>query len=122
MSVKVLAMELAEDSMEDVEVEMVEDSFEGLEVADDSFEDHIMEIAEDSMEGVEGEIVEDSLEVVAFEELGDEVQSNNIEDCPFPHFDLNKFPEDDYENDSYEEKEKKQLLMTFCRIYLDRFY
>jgi hypothetical protein len=88
-------MELAENFMEGVKVEMVEDSFEGLEFADASFEDHIMEIAEDSMEGVEGEIVEDSLKVAAFEELGDEVQSNNIEDCPFSHLDLNKFPEDD---------------------------
>jgi hypothetical protein len=32
------------------------------------------------MEGVEGEIVEYSLEDAALEELGNEVQSNNIED------------------------------------------
>ncbi|WJX49342.1 hypothetical protein P8452_35791 [Trifolium repens] len=30
----------------------------------------------------------------------------------FSNIDLNKFPEDDYENDNYEEKEKKKLLNT----------
>ncbi|GAU29216.1 hypothetical protein TSUD_362060 [Trifolium subterraneum] len=57
-----------------------------------------------------------------------EVHSNVVEDSllfaaqdpidvrGFPNIDLNKFPEEDYENNSYEKKEKKKLLIKF-KVY-----
>ncbi|MCI55878.1 hypothetical protein A2U01_0077129, partial [Trifolium medium] len=76
----------------------------------------------DSLEGDEVEMVEDSFKGVEVEDLEDEVQFNNIEDHLFQLFDLNKIPSDVDENDSYEEKEMRQLKMDLCRIYLNKFY
>lgn len=83
---------------------MVEDSFESVarEVVNDSF-DSVEMVVPDSMEGDDE----------------NEVQSKNVDDTlyhgnqdvvdakGFSTSNLNKFPEDDYENDTFKENEKK---------------
>ncbi|KAJ1390735.1 hypothetical protein SESBI_37248 [Sesbania bispinosa] len=98
-----------------------------------------MAVVEDSLEGA---VVEDSLEgVETLQELDlnrnveeDEVQSDKTKDvlcCALDDvvtekglstINLNKFPEEDYEDESLEGKEKKSVVRKMLMIYLYRFY
>ncbi|KAK7311734.1 hypothetical protein RJT34_10049 [Clitoria ternatea] len=138
-------MEVAWDSFECVAGEVVEDSFNG--VVEDSI---IVDMVADSFGGVAGNLIEDSfisvsnvlvddsivpnsLEFLMVEE--EEVRSIKFESClngatiecvlnekKCSVIDLNKFSKDVDENNSFEVKEKKKVVMRMLGAYLNKFY
>lgn len=101
-------MEVAEDSFQSVVVEVVQDSFEGATTVEEL---NLNKHAE--QDKVQSRKTEESICCVTQDVFNEEEVSI---------IDLNKFPEDDYENDSFEEKENKKPVRSMLRIYLDRFY
>jgi len=92
-----------------------------MEVVQDSYDfDITMEVVEDSYDSVASEVVQQTAVMVHAEE--DEVQSKQTEKDEVKGVHIEKFPEYEYENDSYEEKEYKKVVMSMLKIYLDRFY
>ncbi|AES76235.1 hypothetical protein MTR_6g074120 [Medicago truncatula] len=78
-----------------------------MEVAQDSYDfDITMEVVEDSYDSVASEVVQQVAAMVHAEE--DEVQSKQTEENEVQGVHIEKFPEYEYENDSYEEKEYKK--------------
>ncbi|KEH17645.1 hypothetical protein MTR_0003s0080 [Medicago truncatula] len=78
-----------------------------MEVDQDSYDfDITMEVVEDSYDSVTSEVVQQVAAMVHAEE--DEVQSKQTEENEVQGVHIEKFPEYEYENDSYEEKEYKK--------------
>lgn len=94
------------------------------------------------LEDLSGEVVADSLDEFEvdtkmgfYKILKDEkVEAKNVEDPRakvaealtekkmVADFDLNKFPLDENEDDTPEQKEHKEFLMSLFKIYFNRFY
>ena len=108
-------------------MEVVKDSFEGSSTLQElNFKEAFVDVVEDSFEG------SSALQELNFNKKNveeDEVQSANAEvsfSCgcreeKILNIDLNKFPEDE-ENDNFVENEKRKVVRSMLKIYLHKFY